>query len=149
MSSGQLYKPYLSDSEYEYDSDSDVESDGYTTEESFCALPGRNPPVETAMPAQVSGADSSIATTGTKFETAESRNTFLITINSRDRDTRAYPQPTYFTLRLPRVLRNIKQINIQQLNLLNSFRVPTHLEVGDYSISETVLPVKSVFTYIP
>lgn len=121
MSSGQLYKPYLSDSEYEYDSDSDVDSDGYTTEESFCALPGRNPPVETAMPAAADGSNATIAVTGTKFETAESRNTFLITINSRDRDTRAYPQPTYFTLRLPRVLRNVKQINIQQLNLLNSF----------------------------
>ena len=36
-----------------------------------------------------------------------------------------------------------------KFNLLNSFRVPTHMEVGDYSISETVLPVKSVYTYIP
>ena len=121
MSAGQLYKPYLSDSEYETDSDDDVVSDGYTSEESFCALPGRNPPVETAMPAPIKGPDASIAVTGTKFETAESRNTFLITINSRDRDTRAYPLPTFFTLRLPRVLRNIKQINIQQMNLLNSF----------------------------
>jgi hypothetical protein len=121
MSAGQLYKPYLSDSEYEYDSDDDVVSDGYTSEESFCALPGRNPPVETAMPAPIKGPDASIAVTGTKFETAESRNTFLITINSRDRDTRAYPLPTFFTIRLPRVLRNIKQINIQQMNLLNSF----------------------------
>ena len=109
--SGQLYKPYLSDSEYESDSDSDVESDGYTTEESFCELPGRNPPVSTAMPAKVDGTDSAIATTGTKFETTESRNTFLITINSRDRDTAAYPLPTFFTIRLPRVLKNIKQIN--------------------------------------
>jgi hypothetical protein len=121
MSAGQLYKPYLSDSEYETDSDEDVVSDGYTSEESFCALPGRNPPVETAVPALIKGTDASIATTGTKFETAESRNTFLITINSRDRDTRAYPLPTFFTLRLPRVLKNIKQINIQQMNLLNSF----------------------------
>lgn len=119
MSAGQLYKPYLSDSEYS--SDDGSVSDGYTSEESLCALPGKNPPVQTAMPAQINGVDSSIATTGTKFETAESRNTFLITINSRDRDTRAYPLPTFFTLRLPRVLRNIKQINIQQMNLLNSF----------------------------
>jgi hypothetical protein len=121
MSSGQLYKPYLSDSEYESNSDSEVESDGYISEESFCSLPGRNPPVETAMPAKVTGEDASIPLTGTKFETAESRNTFLITINSRDRDTKAYPLPTFFTIRLPRTLRNIKQINIQQLNLLNSF----------------------------
>jgi len=121
MSAGQLYKPFLSDSENEYDSDSDVDTDGYTKEDSLCALPGRNPPVITAVPAAIDGSDSSIKLSGTKFETAESRNTFLITINSRDRDTRAYPQPTFFTIRLPRVLRNVSKINIQQLNLLNSF----------------------------
>jgi hypothetical protein len=120
MSSGQLYKPYLSDSEYESNSDTDVETDGYTTEESLCSLPGRNPPVETGVPANVPIVDE-VKITGTKFETAESRNTFLITINSRDRDTNVFPQPTFFTIRLPRVLRNVKQINIQQLNLLNSF----------------------------
>jgi hypothetical protein len=32
-----------------------------------------------------------------------------------------YPQPTFFTMRLPRTYRNIKTINITQLNLLNSF----------------------------
>jgi hypothetical protein len=50
-----------------------------------------------------------------------SQNTSLVMITSRDRDTRLYPQPTYFTIRLPKTYRNIKTINITQLNLLNSF----------------------------
>ena len=123
MSSGQLYKPFLSDSEYESDTDSDVVTDGYTSEESLIDIPGKNPPVETAVPALIKDPGTILMTdsVGTKFETAESRNTFLLTINSRDRDTRVYPLPTYFTLRLPRVLKNVKQINISQMNLLNSF----------------------------
>ena len=50
-----------------------------------------------------------------------SQNTSLVMISSRDRDTRLYPQPTFFTIRLPKTYRNIKTINITQLNLLNSF----------------------------
>lgn len=42
-------------------------------------------------------------------------------INSRDRDTNIYPQPTFFTLRLPRLYRNVTTLNISQINLLNSF----------------------------
>ena len=123
MSDSRLYKPYVSDSEYESDTDSDVDNDGYISEESFLNLPGRDKPVETATPAQIAetAAPAIDPAVGTKFETGESRNTFLFTINSRDRDTRLYPQPTFFTIRLPRVLKNIKQINIQQISLLNSF----------------------------
>jgi hypothetical protein len=118
--SGQFYKPYLSDDEYESDTDTSVENDGYTTESSLCSIPGRAPPVETAVPAPINAKDD-VPIVGTKFETTESRNTSLFTINSRDRDTRVYPLPTYFTLRLPRILKNIKQINVAQINLLNSF----------------------------
>jgi hypothetical protein len=50
-----------------------------------------------------------------------SRNTSLIMIASRDRDTRVYPQPTYFTIRLPKTFKNVKTVTITQLNLLNSF----------------------------
>jgi hypothetical protein len=117
---GQFYKPYLSDDEYESDSDTSVENDGYTTESSLCSVPGRAPPVETAVPAPITAKDD-VPIVGTKFETVESRNTSLFTINSRDRDSRVYPLPTYFTLRLPRILKNIKQVNVAQINLLNSF----------------------------
>jgi hypothetical protein len=42
-------------------------------------------------------------------------------VNSRDRDLRAYPQPTFFTLRLPRTFKNISAITMTQINLLNTF----------------------------
>lgn len=118
---GAFYKPYLSDSEYETETDSDVDTDGYISEESLCAVPGRYKPVLTAAPAPTNEVVTTPANSGTKFETGESRNTFLFTVDSRNRDTRVYPQPTFFTIRLPRVLKNVKQINISQLTLLNSF----------------------------
>jgi hypothetical protein len=64
---------------------------------------------------------------GTTFNTKPgdngqlSKNTTLFVVNSRDRDTNVYPQPTFFTIRVPRVFKNVKTINISQINLLNSF----------------------------
>ena len=54
-----------------------------------------------------------------KFET--NKNTTLIMINSRDRDTKAYIQPTDFYIRLPRTYKNITNIAITELKLLSSF----------------------------
>jgi hypothetical protein len=42
------------------------------------------------------------------------KNTSLIMINSRDRDTNAYPQPTDFYIRLPRTYKNITNLAITQ-----------------------------------
>ena len=54
-----------------------------------------------------------------KFET--NKNTTLIMINSRDRDTTIYIQPTDFYIRLPRTYKSITNIAITQLKLLSSF----------------------------
>ena len=54
-----------------------------------------------------------------KFET--NKNTTLIMINSRDRDTTVYVQPTDFYIRLPRTYKNITNIAITELKLLSSF----------------------------
>ena len=54
-----------------------------------------------------------------KFET--NKNTTLIMINSRDRDTKVYVQPTDFYIRLPRTYKNITNIAITELKLLSSF----------------------------
>ena len=54
-----------------------------------------------------------------KFET--NKNTTLIMINSRDRDTTIYAQPTDFYIRLPRTYKNITNIAITELKLLSSF----------------------------
>ena len=134
----QFYKPFLSDSESSSD-DGKTDESGYTSEESLINLPGKKPPVETGQPdvypfaGPISGLpDLSKAPTakvsnnlGTNMEKRNdndlSRNTTLFMINSRDRDTRVYKQPTFFTLRLPRVFKNVKTVSISQINLLNSF----------------------------
>ena len=54
-----------------------------------------------------------------KFET--NKNTTLIMINSRDRDTTIYKQPTDFYIRLPRTYKSITNIAITELKLLSSF----------------------------
>ena len=109
------YKPYMSE-----DDSTDTESDGYTSEESLLNTPGKLPPVEMGVSAKF-GENTSITHHGAKFEVKESRNTTLFMINSRDRDATLYPQPTFFTIRLPRPFKSVKTINISQLNLLNSF----------------------------
>ena len=116
------YKPYMSDDSGS-ESENDSDSSGYSSDGSFMDAPGKNPVVETGMPAELR-MDMSVTNAeraGTKFVAKESINTTLFMINSRDRDTRIYPQPTFFTIRLPRVFRNLKTVNITQLNLLNSF----------------------------
>jgi hypothetical protein len=118
----RFYKPYLSD---ESESETDSDESGYISEESLLDIPGRNPPIpekELVNPNRIrSNQEVTSSYNATKFETEESKNTTLFMINSRDRDTRVYPQPTFFTLRLPRLFRNVKQISITELSLLNSF----------------------------
>ena len=113
------YRPYISD---ESSSESDSDESGYTSEESLLDTPGRNQPVSAGGPGNLNVIEKQeAAQKATKFETEESKNTTLFMINSRDRDTRVYSQPTFFTLRLPRLFRNIKQITITEISLLNSF----------------------------
>ena len=114
----RYYKPYISD-DSELESDSD--SDGYISTESLLDTPGKREPILSEVYEETDVKSSGPGASGTEFKTSESKNTSLFMINSRDRDTRAYPQPTFFTLRLPRTFKNIKQINLSQLNLLNSF----------------------------
>lgn len=47
--------------------------------------------------------------------------TSLFLVDSANRDKSAYPQPTNFTLRLPRVYKNVASIQITQIKLLSSF----------------------------
>ena len=137
--SSRFYKPYFSDGSDD-GSSSETDNDGYTSEESLINLPGTREPVETGQPEDYPFGEpdpnlpslksenvAKPSNGGTTFSTSPgdngglSKNTTLFMINSRDRDTNIYPQPTYFTIRLPRVFKNIKTINISQINLLNSF----------------------------
>ena len=65
--------------------------------------------------------DPTLPYTGTTFDMNTGTQTSILIINSRDRDRNVYPQPTQFTLRVPRVYRNITSFQILQLKLLSSF----------------------------
>ena len=114
-----FYAPYLSDNESESSSVSSDSEDEFTPEAPRMEY-GRGPTQMTYVP--FANAKEQAPLTGTtKNPTTDSRNTNIIVINSRDRDTSVYPNPTYFTIRLPRVYRNVSMINLTEIALLNSF----------------------------
>jgi hypothetical protein len=108
------YLPYISDSESEdtsyYSSDNESTAPSSKVQSDDDTYVGNPGPTETIK-----------ILSDTKKKFTPSQNTTLVMISSRDRDTRLYPQPTFFTIRLPKTYKNIKTINITQLNLLNSF----------------------------
>jgi hypothetical protein len=57
----------------------------------------------------------------TKFATARKDQTTLFLIDSKNRDRSAYPQPTSFTLKPPRVYQNVASIQVTEIKLLSSF----------------------------
>ena len=59
--------------------------------------------------------------TNSKFQTQRQEVTTLFMIDSKNRDVSAYPQPTSFTLRPPRIYKNVTSIQVAQLKLLTSF----------------------------
>ncbi len=65
--------------------------------------------------------DKSLPYTGTTFDMTNGTYTSILMINSRDRDSQVYPQPTFFTIRLPRTYRNVTSFQITQMKLLSSF----------------------------
>jgi len=139
MSKETKYTPYSGDSDTGESSSDDESTDSYdvyyTSKDSLLKSPGNNIPLVSPnnVFGQIFGAaqpkkpitqasyesDPKDANLTMKFR--EARNTTLFMINSRDRDTNIYTQPTFFTLRLPRLFRNVTTLNISQMNLLNSF----------------------------
>lgn len=57
----------------------------------------------------------------TQFETRANTLQSIVVLNSRDRDRAVFPQPTNLVLRLPRVYRNVTNIQFTQLSLLSAF----------------------------
>jgi hypothetical protein len=57
----------------------------------------------------------------TRFDTEFTTQTTLVLIDSRYRDRTAYPQPTEFSLRLPRQYKYITNITLSDVKLLTSF----------------------------
>jgi hypothetical protein len=71
------------------------------------------------VPDKPSGVPVTFKQTTTKF--AASKNATTIMLNSTDRDTNVYPQPTRFSIRLPRIFRNVVGISVTQIKLLSAF----------------------------
>jgi hypothetical protein len=69
----------------------------------------------------MSGVVSDLPFTGTSFDVETGNQTSILIINSRDRDRTIYAQPTQFTLRVPRIYKNITSFQILQLKLLSCF----------------------------
>jgi hypothetical protein len=57
----------------------------------------------------------------TTFKTTNTSQTSLISINSGDRDHNVFPQPTNFTLYLPKIYRNVTTFQFTQIKLLSAF----------------------------
>jgi hypothetical protein len=79
----------------------------------------------------------------TEFKTATVATTSLIMIDSRNRDRTVYPQPTQFRIRLPRVYKNVINIQLQQVNLLTSFY---YFRPDKENVSITILEKDRVLT---
>ena len=56
-----------------------------------------------------------------KFESARKDVTTMFLVDSKNRDKNSYPQPTHFTIKPPRVYKNIVSIQVTQIKLLSSF----------------------------
>lgn len=133
----KFYKPYLSDEE----DDSSVESSDYSESESdsssvLAPLPQAKSAVRQNLfssggapissggdvkPPVGGGLNDPIKFRQTTTGFTSGKNSTTIMINSRDRDTLVYPQPTFFSLRLPRAYRNVVGVNVTQIKLLSSF----------------------------
>lgn len=110
------YAPYDSDNESTESSGSGAGASDFSKSQREDLQVRR---VDDAEYATLGIAYSNAKVSRTKFQ--ESRNTALIMINSRDRDTNVFPQPTAFSIRLPRVYRNVTNLAITQLKMLSSF----------------------------
>ena len=122
--SGRLYNAYPSDSESDTDTGStatDLTQSSDVTEEYLINVPGTKAPVASGGYGMPGKGETAPTNSGTELKFTPIENTSLFMLNSRDRDTKVYPLPTFFTLRLPRVYKNVKMITLSQINLLNSF----------------------------
>ena len=139
------YRPYRSDSEDESESDSDESTTSSLYTSSVFSLPDPKQLVRAAglsfsndimrldygkdyvnqhlfySPYTREPVLSNDLYGNTKLEIGRNSFQSLILLNSRDRDFNVYPQPTNLVLRLPRVYRNIVNLQFSQLRLLCSF----------------------------
>ena len=73
---------------------------------------------------------------------AQTVQTTLFSFQSTNRDTSVYPLSTYFTLKTPRVYKNITQIQLVQINFpyfLNTYTDPSGIDsmMANYAVTQT------------
>ena len=134
----QFYKPYLSD---ESDSDTDSYSSkgsGTTSSSSTASSPPVSPAQNRSnlfssggasisevtgdapkIPMFPMGAPQAFNQTNPAFTSTKLSSTIML--NSRDRDTNVFPQPSAFSIRLPRLYRNVAAIAVSQIKMLSAF----------------------------
>jgi hypothetical protein len=141
MESG--YRPYASESEAESDSDSEYMSDASiesvvsdrfrnltygksmlaTAKETLAKTLITHPFFDTATSYDNYTVDPTrkpITYGSTKFATSARGVASQIIAQSQDRDRAAYPNPTNFTIKLPRPYRNVTNIDLANMNFLNT-----------------------------
>jgi hypothetical protein len=135
----KYYRPYTSDSE---DSDSDTSGSDTASELDFvsdqpnyrrfaselqlnsAAGPNLTPDEQIVLEYSEHMAPYHTDVSGVnipKIKATKKDVTSVIMLDSRDRDKSIFTQPTFLTLRLPRIYRNISNFQILQVSLLSSF----------------------------
>jgi hypothetical protein len=142
----RYYRPYLSDSESDSSSDSESDTSTASSGSSVTTATGNQPnyrqfatdlqlgtaagPDLPAVSLQLQytnqgfiGPTPIVDPSGDFPKTTAAKTTItgIIMLDSRDRDTKVFPQPTAVTLRLPRVYKNVTAFQIIQIKLLSSF----------------------------
>jgi len=151
---GKFYKPYLSDeeddssqSEYESDSSSGSSAPPPPKQRNTMGGSGAAPLAEVSgdqKPPDPGSMGSAFKFNQTKTAFIGGKNSTTIMINSSDRDTNIFPQPTHFTIRLPRTYRNVVALNVTQIKLLSSFyyfaaaKNNTSVRILEYNRTRTV-----------
>jgi len=141
----KFYRPYLSDSDSDYESDSSGSSSGSgTSSGSGSSTESEKASVKPSQLAKLSpnlfsgdGAfineisednkvpfvqkNAAITFNQTNLAFVNTKLSSSIMLNSTDRDTNIFPQPSSFSIRLPRVYRNVSSISVSQIKMLSSF----------------------------
>jgi hypothetical protein len=134
----KFYKPYLSDDESDTDSDTYTSSSSYTSSSNSYNSDLVNANTFVNLPIDkgysLSGSDLNMSLKQPEigqetisifnqpkslFTTAEKKTTVMI--HSSDRDAVVFPYPTSFSIRLPRVYKNVSAISVSQIKMLSSF----------------------------
>lgn len=133
------YRPYESDDDAASDTGSETSSLPFYDEKHAQELAGpnfatfaRQLAFQKPSPLDFFPVHFASTTTQEKTETEFREQNNILLIDSRDRDRKVFPQPTAFTIRLPRTYKNVTNIQLAQIKLLSAF---FYFRADKYNIS--------------